>query len=65
VELPDNLKIIGFVVYDEDNGEGDIFWKDWFFEQADFVQAADVLGDVKGLAERKYEFIKAQKRDEK
>ena len=65
MELPDNLKIIGFVVYDEDNGEGDIFWKDWFFEQADFVQAADVLGDVKGLAERKYEFIKAQKRDEK
>ena len=65
MELPDNLKIIGFVVYDEDNGEGDIFWKDWFFEQADFVQAADVLSDVKGLAERKYEFIKAQKRDEK
>ena len=65
MQLPDNLKIIGFVVYDEDNGEGDIFWKDWFFVQADFVQAADVLSDVKGLAERKYEFIKAQKRDEK
>ena len=65
MKLPENMKIIGFVVYDENNGEGDIFWDDWFIEQANYVQAADVLSDVSGLATRKYEFIKAQKRDEK
>lgn len=58
MQLPEGKKIIGLIVADEENAEGEIFWDQWFFKDPQIFHA-DIMKDVSGLTERKYEEISA------
>jgi len=55
MKLPDHQKVIGLIIYDENEGGGDIFWDDWWFSQNKGITSKDAMNDVAGLADRKYQ----------
>lgn len=54
MKLPDGYKIIGLIIADVENAEGEILWDDYFLAQNKDISGADILKDILGLAERKY-----------
>lgn len=55
MKLPDRFQIIGLCVYDDERGEAEIFWDDWWVSQNEDICGADALQDIAGLAKIKYE----------
>ena len=54
MKLPIDKKIIGICLYDEETGEADVFFDDYWIETSNYTSVADGLRDVTHICEKRY-----------
>lgn len=64
MRLPEGCKIIGFIVADMEDVEGDIFWDEHAIDKMTSLQKADIFKDVNGLVNKKYDDAVLEMRSE-
>lgn len=52
-----NRRVVGFLVADLNDGEGDVFFDQWFLHETGSILKKDVLKDMIGVLERMYDDI--------